>query len=270
MEEGLIKITPNKEKAQSILKMVDTTLEMIKVIDIKKFSSNVTKEYYDVIRELLSVILLLDGYKTHGEGAHKKLIEYIQINYKDDPQVKIITGRINTSVEKSTQLVEDLMQFSRKQLETNFQKINLAAEMEEIYRIIQNSFSNKIDVQIDVPESLYVIGDSSGLTQVLMNLCTNARDAMPEGGELRLEARQEGEKAVAIISDNGPGMDRETMEKCFDPFFTTKEVGQGTGLGLSTSYGIIDNHNGEIHVDSQPGKGTVFKVYLPLDSAERS
>lgn len=78
MEEGLIKVTPDKEKAKSILKMVDTTIEMIKVIDITKFSSNITKEYYDVIRELISVILLLDGYKTYGEGAHKKLIEYLQ------------------------------------------------------------------------------------------------------------------------------------------------------------------------------------------------
>ena len=78
MEEGLIKVTPDKEKAKSILKMVDTTIEMIKVIDITKFSSNITKEYYDVIRELISVVLLLDGYKTYGEGAHKKLIEYLQ------------------------------------------------------------------------------------------------------------------------------------------------------------------------------------------------
>ena len=83
MEEGLIKITPDKEKAQSILKMVDTTLEMIKVIDIRKFSSNVTKEYYDAIRELMGVVLLLDGYKTYGEGAHKRLVEYIESNYKE-------------------------------------------------------------------------------------------------------------------------------------------------------------------------------------------
>ena len=89
MEEGLIKITPNKEKAQSILKMVDTTIEMIKVIDVAKFSSNVTKEYYDVIRELISVILLLDGYKTYGEGAHKKLVEYIQSNYKEFNEYEI-------------------------------------------------------------------------------------------------------------------------------------------------------------------------------------
>lgn len=89
MEEGLIKITPNKEKAKSILKMVDTTIEMIKVIDLAKFSSNVTKEYYDVIRELMTVVLLLDGYKTYGEGAHKKLVEYLQSNYKEFNEYEI-------------------------------------------------------------------------------------------------------------------------------------------------------------------------------------
>ena len=89
MEEGLIKVTPDKEKAQSILKMVDTTIEMIKVIDVTKFSSNVTKEYYGVIRELLSVVLLLDGYKTYGEGAHKRLVEYIQSNYKEFSEYEV-------------------------------------------------------------------------------------------------------------------------------------------------------------------------------------
>ncbi len=89
MEEGLIKVTPNKEKARSILKMVDSTIEMVKGIDVAKFSSNVTKEYYDVIRELMSVVLLLDGYKTYGEGAHKKLVEYIQSNYKEFNEYEI-------------------------------------------------------------------------------------------------------------------------------------------------------------------------------------
>jgi len=82
MEEDLIKITPNKEKAKSILKMVENTLEMIKQIDMVKFTSNVTKEYYEIIRELMTLVLLLDGYKTFGEGAHKKLIEYLEENYK--------------------------------------------------------------------------------------------------------------------------------------------------------------------------------------------
>ena len=89
MEEGLIKVTPNKEKAESILKMVNTTIKMINVIDVNKFSSNVTKEYYDVIRELISVVLLLDGYKTYGEGVHKKLVEYLQSNYKEFNEYEI-------------------------------------------------------------------------------------------------------------------------------------------------------------------------------------
>jgi hypothetical protein len=81
MEDGIIKTAPDREKAKSILKMVETTLEMIDTIDPKKFTSHVVKEYYEVIRELITVILLLDGYKTHGEGAHKKLIEYMEKNY---------------------------------------------------------------------------------------------------------------------------------------------------------------------------------------------
>src|SRR5660398_128665 len=83
MEEGIIKTAPDREKAKSILKMVETTLEMIDTIDSSRFSSHVVKEYYEVIRELITVILLLDGYKTQGEGAHKKLIEYIGNNYAE-------------------------------------------------------------------------------------------------------------------------------------------------------------------------------------------
>lgn len=83
MEQDLIKITPNKEKAHSIFKMVKITLEMIKQIDKSKFPSNIAKEYYEVVRELISIILLLDGYKTIGEGAHKRQIEYLEANYKE-------------------------------------------------------------------------------------------------------------------------------------------------------------------------------------------
>ncbi len=83
MEDGIIKTTPDREKAKSILKMVETTMEMIGTVDSRKYPSNVLKEYYEVIRELLTVILLLDGYKTQGEGAHKKLIEYMRENYGD-------------------------------------------------------------------------------------------------------------------------------------------------------------------------------------------
>lgn len=83
MDEGLIKTFPDREKAKSILKMVETTLEMIDTIDSKKYPSNVLKEYYEIIRELITIVLLMDGYKTQGEGAHKKLIEYMDKNYSE-------------------------------------------------------------------------------------------------------------------------------------------------------------------------------------------
>jgi CheY-like chemotaxis protein len=101
-----------------------------------------------------------------------------------------------------------------------------------------------------------------------MNLCTNARDAMPDGGCLRIEARRDGRHAVIRVSDTGIGMDRETLDKCFDPFFTTKPIGKGTGLGLSTAYGIIKSHNGLISIQSQPGAGTTFMLQFPLATVQ--
>jgi CheY-like chemotaxis protein len=98
----------------------------------------------------------------------------------------------------------------------------------------------------------------------MMNLCINARDAMPEGGKLSIAAVIENGRVEIRVSDTGHGMDRATLEKCFDPFFTTKEVGRGTGLGLSTSYGIIKEHKGDIISFSEVGEGTTFKISLPL------
>ena len=101
-----------------------------------------------------------------------------------------------------------------------------------------------------------------------MNLCTNARDAMPDGGKLVIQGRQEGGRILVTVSDTGQGMDREAVEKCFDPFFTTKPIGKGTGLGLSTTYGIIKSHEGLISVDSRPNRGTTFKIHLPAAKIE--
>ena len=132
-------------------------------------------------------------------------------------------------------------------------------------------------IRID-PLNSHVRADHSQVIQVLMNLCINARDAMPGGGVLIIETNtmliddsyakhppfiKPGQYAVLSVSDNGTGMDEETQNHIFEPFFTTKEKNKGTGLGLSTVYGIVKQHNGNILVYSEPDKGTTFRIFLP-------
>ena len=137
-----------------------------------------------------------------------------------------------------------------------------------------------IDFQLDLKDSsLVVMADAGQIEQVLMNLVSNARDSMPEGGHLTIgtgvvELDDEyiaaygygrpGMYALITVADTGHGMDAETQNKIFEPFFTTKGVGEGTGLGLAISYGIIKQHSGYIKVYGEPGQGTEFKIYLPL------
>ncbi len=193
--------------------------------------------------------------------------QLIQIKYKDDTKLQEIAGSINKFVRRGSDLVNELMQFSRKQPETKLDTLNLVEVLKETYNLITESFQKKINIHLDVPESISIVGTRSGLSQVFMNLCTNARDAMPDGGELKIEVKQNKDKVEVIIADTGTGMDNETSEKCFDPFFTTKDAGKGTGLGLSTIYGIIKNHGGEINVTSELNKGTTFVVSFPLHTA---
>jgi PAS domain S-box-containing protein len=151
--------------------------------------------------------------------------------------------------------------------------------VEEIEKITRETFPKNIAIETRIPADLWSVeGDSTQIHQVLLNLCINARDAMPEGGVLCLSGKNEeidentaalvtdakpGCYTVIEITDNGMGIPREIIGKIFDPFFTTKEVGRGSGLGLSTALGIVRSHGGFVTVESQKGKGTTFRVYLP-------
>ncbi len=194
--------------------------------------------------------------------------QVIQMNYEDNSGLHEVAERINKSVKRGAGLVDGLLQFSRRQIANEFQKMNLVDVVRDTYELIRKSFDQKIDIQFVAPDSLLIMGDPSGLSQTMMNLCTNARDALPDGGELSLSVRRVRDFAEVVVSDSGQGMNRETIEKCFDPFFTTKPVGQGTGLGLSTTYGIIKSHDGLIQVQSNPNKGSTFIINLPLVESE--
>jgi two-component system cell cycle sensor histidine kinase/response regulator CckA len=190
--------------------------------------------------------------------------QLIQMSYKDESGLHDVAGRINTSVRRGSRLVDGLLQFSRKQIKEEFEIINLANVINELCQIIRKSFDQKIDIQTDLPARIPIIGDATSLSQALINLCNNARDAMPDGGRLIIKAVKEGRQVMVTVADDGEGMDREAIRKCFDPFYTMKPIGKGTGLGLSTTYGIIKSHDGMISVDSQPNRGTTFKILFTL------
>jgi signal transduction histidine kinase/DNA-binding response OmpR family regulator len=190
--------------------------------------------------------------------------QLIQMNYADESGLHDVAGRINTSVRRGSRLVDGLLQFSRKQIKAEFEIIDLAEVINEVCQIIGKSFDQKIEIQTDLPGKLPIMGDVTSLSQALMNLCNNARDAMPDGGRLIIKAVRDDHQAMVTVTDNGAGMDSEAVRKCFDPFYTTKPIGSGTGLGLSTTYGIIKSHEGMISVDSQPNRGTTFKILFSL------
>jgi len=190
--------------------------------------------------------------------------QLIQMSYADESGLHDVAGRINTSVRRGSRLVDGLLQFSRKQIKAEFEIIDLAEVIKEVCQIIEKSFDQKIEIQTELPGKLPIMGDVTSISQALMNLCNNARDAMPDGGRLIIKAVRAGKQGIVTVTDNGEGMDSEAVRKCFDPFYTTKPIGSGTGLGLSTTYGIIKSHEGMISVDSQPNRGTTFKMLFSL------
>lgn len=191
-------------------------------------------------------------------------VEFLEMLYSDMAEVREIARNINKSIDKGVDLVNSLLHFSRVGVEFDPVVIDLSQVIHETYGIVARLFDKKIQVAIDVEEDLFMKGNHSLLSQVFMNLFTNARDAMPDGGRLLVEARKEDAYILISVSDTGYGMDKKTQEQIFDPFFTGKEVGKGTGLGLSTVHGIVQEHGGKIRVNSSPGSGTTFTINFPL------
>lgn len=180
---------------------------------------------------------------------------------------------------RAKSIVRQLLAFSRKQ-PLQFQSLNINDILKGFKKLLRRTLREDIGIQIHFGESIpQVEGDLGQIEQVIMNLVVNAQDAMPEGGILTIETAQvdldenyakqkngvtAGSYVMLAISDNGIGMDEDTFNQLFEPFFTTKEQGKGTGLGMSTAYGIIKQHGGNIWAYSEPGQGTTIKIYLPV------
>ncbi|MDZ7727568.1 MAG: ATP-binding protein [Dehalococcoidia bacterium] len=147
--------------------------------------------------------------------------------------------------------------------------LDLRAVISDTMRLAQPALQNRVELSDELPdEAVPVEGDEGQLQQALLNILLNARDAMPDGGHVHLALELDGKRGHITIRDDGPGMDAATRDRIFDPFFTTKPKGSGTGLGMSITYGILKSHAGTITVDSAPGKGTAFHIYLPSLASE--
>ena len=195
----------------------------------------------------------------------------------DERSLKAITN-MERSVKRGADLVQRVLSFA-KGSEGAREAVNLGEIVAEVEAIAESTFPKNIAFTTTMPDSLCcAIGDQTQLTQVLLNLCVNARDAMPGGGTLSISAAEmtidhqyavmhggttAGDYVVLEVTDNGSGIPKEVVDRIFEPFFTTKDVGKGTGLGLSTVQGVLRGHGGFIDVASAVGTGTTFRVYLP-------
>jgi PAS domain S-box-containing protein len=183
----------------------------------------------------------------------------------DDPLRKH-TQQILSAAERSAALTRQLLAFSRKQVLAP-QVLDCNKILLETSSMVRRLISENIDLKCDLAPDLWLVkADADQLVQVILNLCVNSRDAMPNGGSLVLATRNyhvDQGFVELTVSDTGIGIALELQEKLFEPFFTTKELGKGTGLGLATVYGIVQQSGGSIRVDSSTGRGATFSIYLP-------
>ncbi len=255
-----------RQKAEEMLRESEEKYRLVQKMEaIGQLAGGIAHDFNNLLQVILGYTHL--GLKGISPGER---------SYKDFEQVK-------KAAERAAALTRQLLLFGRRHaLELANLSINTAVT--DLSKILLRTIGEHIELSLQLsPDLDNIHADPTTIDQILLNLCINARDAMPNGGELSIETgnvtltenfcaqnpwAKPGDYVLLTVSDTGTGMGPETLEHIFEPFFTTKEVGKGTGLGLSTTYGIVRQHSGHILCESQPGKGTRFKIYLPVSDRE--
>lgn len=257
-------VTDLKKAEEEKLRLREQLLQAQKMEAIGQLAGGIAHDFNNILTAIMGYVHFLKTSLTADEPARK---------YVD---------QILSAAERAANLTQSLLAFSRKQI-INPKPVRLNEIIEHIQKLLLRIIGEDVELStILTGKDTGVMADTGQIEQVLMNLAANARDAMPEGGLLRIETEvieldeafvkmhgygKNGRYVLMTVTDTGTGMDQEIRERIFEPFFTTKEFGRGTGLGLSIVYGIIKQHEGFINVYSEPGKGTTFKIYLPLITA---
>jgi PAS domain S-box-containing protein len=260
-------ITEKSEMELEKKKLEEQLIQSQKMESIGQLAGGVAHDFNNILTAII-------GY---GEMLRMKL--------GHDEKLASYADQVLASAGRAANLTRSLLAFSRKQaIELQFLDLNLIVL--DIQKLLGRLIGEDIHFTVRVTGSpLCTMVDVGPIEQILMNLSTNARDALPDGGELSIETDEvfvdelycrsvdtgrPGRYALITVSDNGVGMDREVCARIFEPFYTTKQLGKGTGLGLAIVYGIIRQHNGFITVYSEPGIGTSFSVYIPISENPRT
>ncbi|MEW6599765.1 MAG: PAS domain S-box protein [Nitrospirota bacterium] len=241
-------------------KLEDQLLQAQKMEAVGQLAGGVAHDFNNIITAIFSYGYLLRS------------------RLKDEDHLRDNVDKILSLSDRAAQITRGLLTFSRKQ-HFEFVPVRLNEIVSHVESMLVNFIGEDIEVRTMLSDrDITIVADRTQIEQVIINLATNARDAMPDGGRLNVETDiaeiteafikahgfgEPGIYALLSVSDTGTGMDEETRQKVFEPFFTTKDVDKGTGLGLSVVYGIIKQHNGYINIYSEQGRGTTFRIYLP-------
>ena len=247
-------------------KLQEQLFQSQKMESIGQLASGIAHDFNTLLGSISGAVTVL---RTTFAPNNSDMVKYLDI--------------LDGSAKRAAELTSQLLTFSR-QRESEVKAVRLNDSVNDAMKIIIRSIGKNIRVEYSLaPDLCNIEADPSQMEGVLINLCINSRDAMPDGGILRIETSnvefdksvtkqiadaRPGRYACLSVTDNGIGMDENTRQKIFEPFFTTKPIGKGTGLGLSIVYGIVKAHRGFINVYSEPSRGTTFRVYFP--STDRS
>jgi signal transduction histidine kinase/ActR/RegA family two-component response regulator len=261
---GLRRYQTNQKKLEEHL------LQAQKMESLGRFACGVAHDFNNLLSAINGFTFLLQRKLENGE-TNGEVLDYV--------------NNITMASKLGKNLTSNLLAFGRKQI-IDKKPLKINSVVKNIAEIVKPLISEDININVYLSEEeFFIYADQHQIEQIVINLCTNAKDAMPEGGNITIQTKYVvldkeyvgtisnipiGEYMVISVSDTGSGIDETNLRKIFEPFFSTKEPGRGTGLGLSIVYGIVSEHNGYIDISTKKSEGTIFKVYFPVFKTEES
>jgi hypothetical protein len=275
------------ESQGSVIKDKDGKISQIIVVSRDVTEKKILEQQFLRSQRMESIGTLAGGIAHDLNNVLAPIVMAIDILRKKNPDKtsQHILDSLESSAQRGADIVKQVLAFARG-IEGERLLLQPKHIIAEIVKIIKETFPRSIDIRTEVPKNLWTISaDPTQMHQVLLNVCVNARDAMPDGGKLTITAEnifidenyskmhseaKAGPFAMITISDTGMGIPSKILDKIFEPFFTTKEIGKGTGLGLSTVHAIVKSHGGFINVYSEVARGTTFKIYFPAQMKDQA